>query len=446
MLFGLMAPTITNGMNHHMFSVALPTIRGDFGLAADTAAWVAMVYTLPFMALMPLFGRLGDGLGKKRLLLFGVLTSIFGTTLILLSNTLHWLLLGRIIQGVGGAGLNVLCIAIIAQLFVPRERGKMMGTWNSAMPLVGFVAPFFAGLLIDAFGWRSIFPFVLVSGILALWLIRRNLPELEGDAPEGFLTSFDWIGVIGLTAAVILFFFYASSRPITGVEPLRDMRLLVAFIAIFAGFLVWEARHANPYVDLRIFRKRSFTLSSVIAGMRMFLMIGVTFLLPLYLTDVGQYKASTMGLMLALQAGALFLTSRLGGQVADRWGSRRPVLLSFCGQLLFMGFMASIPGGTPLWLIALAVTFQGCAIGLSLAPLHRSAMEGIPTGETGTAAGLYSMIRFAGIVFGTALAGVALQAGLTDSSSVLLAYQNVYKLFALVALVGIGLAWPLQRE
>lgn len=446
LLIGLMAPTITNGMNHHMFSVALPTIRADFGLAADTAAWVAMVYTLPFMALMPLYGRLADGLGKKRLLLLGMATSILGTLIVLLSPSLAMLSVGRMIQGIGGAGLNVLCIAIIAQLFTNKERGKMMGTWNSAMPLIGFVAPFFAGLLIDSYGWRAIFPFVLIAGLLAYWLIQRNLPELPGNAPPSFLQSFDWVGVTSLTVAVILFFFFTTSRPITGVESLQDIRLFAAFAILFGSFVLWEMRHPRPYVNLRIFRKRTFTLASVIAGLRMFLMNGVSFLIPLYLTDLGNYSASTKGLMLALQAGALFLTSRLGGTLADRWGSRRPVLLSMVGQVLFMGMMAYLPANTPLWVIGIAVTFQGLTIGLSLAALHRGAMEGIAESETGTAAGLYSMIRFAGIVLGTALAGVMLQMGLEEGGLVLDAYQMVYKMFALVAILGVGLAWLPQGE
>lgn len=445
-LLGLMAPTVTNGMNHHMFSVALPAIRSDFALSPDTVAWVSMVYSLPFMALMPLYGRLGDGLGKKRLLIFGMSAVLLGTVIILTSTSLPTLMIGRVFQGLGGAGLNVLCIAIIAQLIAPGERGKMLGTWNSAMPLVGFIAPFLAGLLIDNYSWRAIFPLVLVAGIGALMLVRRNIPELSGNAPPGFLRSFDWPGVVSLTLALILFFVFTSSRPITGVEPLRDMRLLAAFVAVLAWFVWWEFHHHDPYVNLKIFRNRSFTLASLIAGLRMLLMTSVSFLMPLYLSDISQRSASVMGLMLALQAGALFMTSRYGGQLADKWGSRRPILISLTGQVLVMLLMAQLPANAPLWIIAIAVAFQGLSVGLSLAPLHRGALQGFDGPQTGTAAGVYSMIRFAGIVLGTSLAGVLLQLRLDGSTPVLDAYQSVFWMYTLAALLALGLAFMLKAE
>src|SRR5690606_25307335 len=139
LLLGLMAPSFMVGMDHHNFGVALPMIRAYFGLDADMAAWAAMIYNLPFMILMPLYGRLGDGLGKRRLLLIGMVIFLVGTLFVLFSPNLTWFMVGRVIQGIGTAGFVPLSLAIIAQWFAPAERGKMMGTWNSIIPLTGLI-------------------------------------------------------------------------------------------------------------------------------------------------------------------------------------------------------------------------------------------------------------------------------------------------------------------
>jgi MFS family permease len=163
-LIGVMAPSLMVGMDHHTFGVALPTVRASFGLDADTTAWASMIYSLPFMTLMPLYGRLGDELGKRRLLLFGIAVFLFGTGILLLAPSLTWYMIGRAVQGVGTAGFVPLSIALIAQWFPANERGKIMGSWNSIVPLSGLVFPYFSGLLIDAYGWRAVYPIIMVVG------------------------------------------------------------------------------------------------------------------------------------------------------------------------------------------------------------------------------------------------------------------------------------------
>lgn len=444
-LIGLIAPSVMTGMAHHMFGVALPDIRSTFAINADTAAWVVMAYTLPFIALMPLYGRLGDGLGKRRLLLLGTAIFLVGTGLVMSASTLPLLLIGRAIQGIGTAGFVPLSIAIISERFAVNERGRVMGAWNSTIPLTGLSVPYLAGLLVDRWGWWAIFPPLLVAGVVAFGIIWRNVPARSSTARSGagrsdafpydFVRRFDWTGVLLLAGGLVTLLFFTSSRPITGVPALQDMRLLAICAACFAALVYWELRRPQPYVNLRLFANGSFTVTSVVAGLRMFLMSGINFLLPLYLTDIHGASASTVGAVLAVQAGTLFLVSRAGGQVADRWGSRIPSMVSMLGLVGVMAMLALLPASAPLWTIFVAVAFHGLIIGLSLAPLHRSAMQGIDESETGMAAGLYSMIRFAGQVFGTALAGVLLQRGLDALLSPLAAYQSVFWLHVGVAVV-----------
>lgn len=435
-LIGLMAPSVMVGMDVHMFGVALPALRASFNLTADVAAWTSMAYMLPFMALMPLYGRLGDGLGKRRLILTGIGIFLVGTSLVLSAPSLLVYIVGRAIQGIGASGFVPLSIAIIAQWFEPEERGRVMGVWNSIIPLVGLSVPFLGGLLVDAFGWRAIYPPIALAAVLAFFVVRRNVPTLAARTVDPrFLRTFDWTGVILLSSALVALLFYTSSRPITGVEGLRDWRLLALCLLLFALLIVWERRREQPYVNLGIFRNITFTATSISAGLRMFLMSSITFVMPLYLTDIHGLSSSRIGIALMLQAGALFTMSRAGGQLADRWGTRPPVLFSTVSLLGLMIALALLPASAPVWLLFVISAAHGFVIGLSLAPLHRSSMHGISEAETGGAAGLYSMFRFAGHILGVAVAGVVLQGGAAATAVPIGAYQAAFWLYAVMAVI-----------
>ncbi|MCB0109230.1 MAG: MFS transporter, partial [Caldilineaceae bacterium] len=409
-------------------------------------AWASMGYSLPFMALMPLYGRLGDGLGKRRLILLGTLLFLLGSSLVVTATSFPVYIIGRAIQGTGTAGFVPLSIAIIAQWFGPDERGKVMGAWNSIIPLTGLTVPYFGGLLVDAFGWRAIYPPIMVAGMIALFVVRKNIPTLGARKVDpNFLRSFDWLGVLLLSAGLVALLFYTSSRPITGVDGLRDWRLLLLCVVFFAGLLFWERRRQQPYVNLQLFRNSTFTAACFAAGLRMTLMSSISFILPLYLTDIHELSASAVGIALALQAGTLFLISRAGGQLADRWGSRRPILLSMVGLIAIMVSFALLPTAAPVWLLYLLSAAHGLIIGVSLAPLHRASMQGIAPEQTGGAAGLYSMIRFAGQILGVAVAGVMLQQGLAGAGTAIAAYQFVFWLYVGVAVVATIASWGVRE-
>ena len=444
-LIGVMAPAVITGMDHHMFGVTVPAIRSHFDLDADTAAWVVMSYSLPFMALMPLYGRMGDRLGKRLLLLIGTAIFFVGSLLAMTAPSLGMFMAGRFVQGMGAAGFVPLCIALITQRFPAAERGRALGTWNSVVPLAGLMLPYFAGLLVDALSWRAIFPAIALTAVIGFFTIRHNIRPLTTAVDFRFLRTFDWPGVILLSSALVTLFFYTSSRPVTGRPALQDWRLLLAWPLLFTLLILWERRRPDPYIDLGLFRNRTFSVASLCAGLRMALMTSVSFLIPLYVSDVHGGNASVIGIVLMLQAGMLFVTSRAGGQLADRWGGRLPVAGGMAGLAVVMALMAILPETAPLWAVVAVTMGHGLMIGMSLAPLHRAAMQGIDDADTGLAAGLYSMIRFGGQIMGTAIAGVLLQAGLERYAAPVQAYQSVFWIFAGVALLATFAAWQIRE-
>ena len=409
------------------------------------AAWLVIAYTLPLMIFMPLYGRLGDGLGKTRLLLLGLTIFLIGTVFTLTAINSFVLIIGRGIQGVGAAAINPLGLAIISEFFPAQERGWAMGTWASMAPIAATIGPLLAGFLIDYLGWRAIFGPVLLVGAVALLAVHRYVPKIKPHRDPNYWKNFDWAGVILLVTTVIVFVFYVSSRPITGVTTLRDWRLLTTTAILLASFIIWEARRVSPFIRLSIFKNENFSRASLCAGIRMFTMSGgITFLIPLYLTDIYAYNAATIGLMITIHSAALLLTTRVGGQLADRWKNRWPVVIGTSVQAGLMVYFALLSATILPAMIVFGIVSHGLGAGLSLAALHRTSMLEMPLDQTGVTAGMYGMIRFSGTVLGTALAGVILQQGLAYLAIPLRAYQMVFWFLAGIALIGVAIAYGLQ--
>jgi EmrB/QacA subfamily drug resistance transporter len=440
-----MLPAMLMPLTSSMADVALPTIRDQFAIQADMTAWVSTAFTLPFMVLMPVYGRLSDGVGKRRLILAGLLLFALGTAIILSATNLGWIMIGRAIQGIGSAGIMPLSIAFITAVFHSKERGEALGAWSSVGPLVGFLAPLGAGFVVEHWGWRSAFAPPLLFTVVTLVVVAQFVPAGLSRVMPHFWRRFDWIGVLLLTAAVISFIFFVSSRPITGVAPLQDWRLLTVAVVLFALFIRWERGRENPFVVLDLFRRGTFTRASFCASMRMITMNGSSFLLPLFLVDVYGLTPTAVGGMLMIIPGAMALVVRYGGQMADRWGSRVPIVMGGVVQMTTMLILSQLPAQVSLWWLFFVLAGHGFGVGLMLAPLHHAAMRHITDSEAGSAAGLYSMVRFAGSAVGTALIGVLLQYFLDLGLPTVDAYQNSYLFLAAISLIGLSVSIGLKK-
>ncbi len=443
-LLGLMIPSAIMVLNGAMFSVALPTMRDEFRVEPDLAAWLVTSYTLPFVIFTPLYGRLGDSLGKRRMLLVGMIVYVIGVILSLLALDQRMIALGRVAQGIGTAGVNPLSIALISEMAPPEQRGRALGTWSSTGPAIATLAPFLSGFLVAQFGWRANFVMLLLAAALAFWLMWQHLPRSAQLFEPTLLLHFDWIGFLLLASSCTSFVFYLSSRPITGVEPLLDWRLLLGALIFFAGFYFWELHFHSPLLDFSLFSRRNFGMASVCALLRMILMNSCDFLLPLYFTDIHRIGPSALGVILALYSSALLTTTQLAGKGSDKGTGRWFILGGLSLQSGMLLTLAFLPATTSA-LLAVAVTFAlGMGAGLSLAVLSNVAMSDVPREQAGAGAGLFSMIRFSGSMVGSTLAGVLLRNSLGTTAAPIHAYQIVFGCAAAVAAIGALLSLRLK--
>jgi MFS family permease len=313
-------------------------------------------------------------------------------------------------------------------------------------PIAGTIGPLAGGFIVVNWGWRTIFLPVLVIGLVALFAISRQVPATGSSfIKPGFFRKFDWGGVIFLALATVAIVFYLSSRPITGVEPLLDWRLLIAAVLSLGAFMVWEKRQADPFVDLRIFKYQNFTRASLGSSIRMFVMGSLGFLMPLYVTDIYDLNAAAVGFVMMSHAIALLVPMRFGGQLADRWNSRGPVLIGVAVQIVSIIYFTQLTPASPVWMAVLGLVIHGLGAGLYLAPLHRAALNKVSADQTGIAAGLYGMIRFSGMVLGAVVAGVVLQYGLDRAWPEIEAFRLVFWFVAGVTVLGLVVGWNLRE-
>lgn len=449
LLAALMAPTLSSITMLAMFAVAIPALRSEFALTEDVASWLQVAYTLPFMMFMPLYGRLANGLGARRLLLLGLLLFMAGTGLLLVVETLTAIFVARVTQGIGAAGINPLSMAIIMHHAPSDERGNMLGTWNSIGPVSGMLGPLVGGILIDAYGWRSIFAFSFVIAVAAFMLAYRGIPfdkHNSSDRKRDVLRNFDWSGVIMFNVSVTLFVFYLSSRPISGAAPLTDWRFLAGAVLLGAAFVWYQRRRKRPFIQLSIFRGRNFSFASICVSVRMALMGGVTFVAPLYLTDLFGFSATEAGAVITLHSFALLITMRLGGKLIDRYHNRVPVIAGIGIESVAMLVLSLLPGAAGLFPVLAAIALHGLGAGLCLAALHLYALNGLPADTSAVGAGLYSMVRFAGSMFGQAVGGVVLYAGIARLGPTAAGYTPVFVFYLVLSLLGAAAAFGLTPK
>ena len=447
-MFSLMFPSMLMPMISTMSRVALPIIRDEFQLTADLTAWVSASFTLPFMLLMPVYGRLSDGVDPRRLILMGTMIFATGTVLMMSATFVPSVMFGMAVLGLGVAGMMPLGMSLISSLFNERERGRALGTWSSVGPSTGFVGPFIAGFVAAAWGWRMTYGPPLIVSTVAFLVVWTRVPSRERipGQTRSYLRAFDWSGFVLLSVSLSSLVFFLSSRAITGVAPMRDWRLLIVSVSCFLGFWWWEARRNNPFVSTRIMTNVRFVTSSFCASTRMMAMGGLSFLVPLYLVDIHHLEPAELGAMLVLNSGAMALVTRFGGDLADRWGTRIPASMGLLIQNSVMFIFWTLDEETSLWTVGGSLALHGVGAGLMLASLHRYVMSTIEEEYRGAAAGVYSMLRFVGSVIGTSLSGVLLQAHLDAGAGEVTAYQDTFVILAVFPVAGILAAQTLKEK
>ena len=396
----LSAAVLVVQLDTSVLNLAVDPIGDDFHAGIGALQWVVEGYNLVYAVLLLTGGQLADLYGRRRVFVAGAAVFTTASLLCAFAPTIPILIGGRALAGVGAALLLPASLAIIRVAWPgAKERGKALGLWTGCNGLALAVGPTLGGLLIERFGWRSIFLVVVPFGLAVMALALHWLPESSDPEHRHFDASAQVLGTLalgGVTAAAI------EAHHATGVAPLA---LAVAGLS-FAFFVKVEtSRGAGALVPLDLFRVAEFRGAIVATAGMTFGMYGMLFLLPLTWQSAANLDAATAGIALLPMALVFVLVSPFSGTLTEKLGTHTMtgggVALIACGLLLISitAHSASISAAA----IGLALT--GLGMGLATGPLMGIAIGAVVAARSGTAAALINVARIAGATVGVAMLG-----------------------------------------
>ncbi|MEV6348962.1 MDR family MFS transporter [Actinoplanes sp. NPDC051851] len=409
---GLMLTMLLSSLDQTIVSTALPTIVGELN-GVQHMAWVTTAYILAATISMPVYGRLGDLIGRKTLFLAGISIFLIGSTVAGLAQDMAMLIIGRGIQGLGGGGLMIISQAIIADLVPPRQRAKYMAPIGAVFGLSAVAGPLLGGWFTDSIGWRWAFWINLPTGLaaLAVCAVVLRLPRKAAQV------SFDYLGFALMAIAVTCTVLVADWG---GTEYAWTSATLL--ITAAAGVLAWvlffvvQAKVKEPLIPLRLFRSRIFNMATligmVVIGVGMFAVVGY---LPTYLQMVYGVSATESGLLLIPMVVGIMSTAIPSGNLMSRTG--RYKIFPIIGTVLVgvsAALLSTLDVESAIALVCVYVAILGAGMGLMFQTLVLAVQNDFPSSDVGTATSANNFFREIGATLGTAAVGAIFTHRLTD--------------------------------
>ncbi len=387
---------------------AVPAVASDLN-GFGHLSWILTAYLITSTVATPLYGKLSDNFGRRRLLMLAIALFILASVACAMAQTLGQLILFRALQGVGGGGLMSLAQAAIADVVAPRQRGRYQGYLATVWAVASIAGPLVGGWVSDHLSWRWLFWVNVPLGLLAMALCYRGLAGLHA---RGGRSRVDWLGALLLAVAIVAFLLAMSwgGDVFAWVSPQMGGLALATVAAVV--LLAWqERRAADPMLPPRLFANRAYVLgvgASALSALNIFLCI---FALPLQFQLVRGADASMSGLLVMP-----FLLSTVAGNfivawLAPRVGRMRGILTGgYAAAVLGLASLAAITPAVPLALLLLAMMVAGVGLGVTMVGTLMSVQNALERRDTGAGTGALLVLRSLGSALGGALAGTLLAA------------------------------------
>jgi MFS transporter, DHA2 family, methylenomycin A resistance protein len=391
-------------------SVALPAIGRQLHAGASGLEWVVDGYVVAYASLLAAGGALGDRLGRKGLFLAGLALFGAGSLACALAPSAPALVAARVVQGIGPALLVPGSLTIIRAVFADsRQRAVAIGLWSTSSGVALAVGPPLGGLLVGAFGWRAVFwaNVPLAAGLTAA--AARYVPRLPRAQVRG---RFDWAGAVLVTAAIGLLAAGVIEGPARGWTAPAVIGAFAAGAAGLAGFVIAERRRPDPLISPALFGRYAFSVANAAAFVVFFAFVGAIVYFSAYFQQVQGHSPVAAGLDVGAVGLAYAAAAIASGRLVGRFGERGPLLAGLViSGLATLGLLRLQPGtgiGAIWWNLAIL----GAGIGLCGTPMSTIAMSAVGADRAGMASAVVNTMRQAGQVFGVAVLGALVYAGL----------------------------------
>lgn len=399
--------TFLGRLDQTIVNLALPKIIDDFGITVSAAGWIATAYILANAVLVPVWGKLGDTIGRKKVYLIGFIVFILGSVLAGLSWNLSSMIIFRVIQAIAGSADYPTAMAILAVTFKEgKERAQALGIWSASFAAAAVFGPLIGGPLIDHFGWRSVFLINLPVGLLGLGMA---LLFIEESVSEKKAKVFDWWGAITLGAALSALVLVLDKGLDWGWLSLKSNLAYLAVILFTALFIKLERQHPEPIVDFKFFKIPVFLHTLSNNFIVFFGMMGSLYLIPIFAQTFLGLDATETGYLFMPMAFMMMLAAPIGGNLTGKVQPRYVIavstLIAAVGMFMFSGLD---PRSTSIDIIV-PLSIMAFGLGFGMAQRTNIISSAVPANEIGIASSILALVRNIAGAFGIAVFGTLLQ-------------------------------------
>lgn len=396
-------------LDNSILNVAIKTIStpAPTGLGATQSQieWAINAYTLVFAGLLFTAGLIGDRLGRKKVLLGGLVVFGIGSALAAESGSPGELITYRAVMALGAAFVMPATLAVLMNVFEREEQPKAIGIWAGGVGLGIAIGPITGGLLLDHFWWGSVFlinvPIVILALALMVWLVPDSRDPRPGRLdPVGVVLS-----VVGL---VLLVYGIIKGGELADFTDPKALATILAGLAVLTGFVIFEKRSDHPSLDVTYFKNRVFSAAMAAIALVFFALMGVTFFSVFYIQSVRGYSPLQAGLLMLPLAVAQMVFAPRARLVVDRFGNKAVTAAGLLLVAAMLAMFATFETDTPLWVLEIIFFLMGTGMAHIMTPTSVVIMQALPREKAGSASALSNTFRQVGGALGIAVLGSVL--------------------------------------
>ncbi|MFI6960954.1 MFS transporter [Streptomyces sp. NPDC050255] len=407
LMFSLLIVVLDNSiLNVAVKTIASPSPTG-LGATQSELEWAINSYTLVFAGLLFTAGLLGDRLGRKKILLFGIVLFGLGSAFAAMSGSPGELITWRAVMGFGAAFVMPATLAVLMNVFERDEQPKAIGIWAGSVGLGIAIGPITGGLLLEHFWWGSIFLVNVPVVVVALIAMAVLVPDSRDPKPG----RLDPVGVVlSVIGLVLLVYGIIRGGELADFTDVSVLLPVVGGLAVLVVFVLHEKRSSSPAIDISYFRKPAFSAAVAAIALVFFALMGVTFFSAFYMQSVRGWSALQSGLLILPLAVAQMVFAPRARFVVDRFGARAVCTV---GMLLVAGGLAAFAlfdATTPVWVMCVVFFVQGTGMAHVMPPVTVAVMQALPREKAGSGSAVNNTFRQVGGALGIAVLGSVLSA------------------------------------